>query len=182
MGGGMWGVGFVTVDMRRRNLLKRLLATPMKKSHFLAGLMVSRMVFMIPEVLVLLVFARYAFGVVIHGSLLAVMFLIFLGAITFSGLGLLVASRAKTIEMVSGLMNLVMVPMWIFSGIFFSSERFPEAIQPLIKLIPLTPLIDSLRAVMLEGTPLSAQLKPICIMAAWGAASFILALRWFRWR
>jgi ABC-2 type transport system permease protein len=182
MGGGMWGVGFVTVDMRRRNLLKRFLATPMKKSHFLAGLMISRMVFMIPEVLVLLVFARYAFGVVIHGSLLAVIFLIFLGAITFSGLGLLVASRAKTIEMVSGLMNLVMVPMWIFSGIFFSSERFPEAIQPLIKLIPLTPLIDSLRAVMLEGAPLSSQLKPICIMAAWGATSFVLALRWFRWR
>jgi ABC-type multidrug transport system permease subunit len=182
MGGGMWGVGFVTVDMRRRNLLKRFLATPMKKSHFLAGLMVSRMLFMIPEVLILLVFARFAFGVVIHGSLPAVVFLILLGAVTFSGLGLLVASRAKTIEMVSGLMNLVMVPMWIFSGIFFSSERFPEAIQPIIKLVPLTPLNDSLRAVMLEGAPLADQGWRIGIMAAWGGASFLLALRWFRWR
>ena len=182
MGGGMWGVGFVTVDMRRRNLLKRFLATPMKKSHFLAGLMVSRMLFMIPEVLILLVFARYAFGVVIQGSLLTVVFLILLGAVTFSGLGLLVASRAKTIEMVSGLMNLVMVPMWIFSGIFFSSERFPEAIQPLIKVVPLTPLIDALRSVMLEGAPLAAQLPRVSIMTAWGAVSFALALRWFRWR
>jgi ABC-2 type transport system permease protein len=182
MGGGMWGVGFVTVDMRRRNLLKRFLATPMKKSHFLAGLMLSRMLFMVPEVLVLLIFARYAFGVVVHGSLLAVLCLILLGAVTFSGIGLLVASRAKTIEMVSGLMNLVMVPMWIFSGIFFSSDRFPESIQPLIKLIPLTPLIDALRAVMLEGAPLSAQLLRIAILAAWGASSFVLALSWFRWR
>jgi ABC-type multidrug transport system permease subunit len=182
MGGGMWGVGFVTVDMRRRNLLKRFLATPMKKSHFLAGLMISRMVFMIPEVLVLLVFARLAFGVVIQGSLLAVVVLILLGAVLFSGLGLLVASRAKTIEMVSGLMNLVMVPMWIFSGIFFPSERFPEAIQPLIQLIPLTPLIDSLRAVMLEGAPLAAQASRVAIMVAWSVASFVLALRWFRWR
>ena len=101
---------------------------------------------------------------------------------TFSGLGLLVASRAKTIEAVSGLMNLVMVPMWMFSGIFFSSERFPEAIQPIIKLLPLTPLIDALRAVMLEGAPLADQSTRIGIMAAWGAVSFVLALRWFRWR
>jgi ABC-type multidrug transport system permease subunit len=182
MGGGMWGVGFVTVDMRRRNLLKRFLATPMKKSHFLAGLMVSRMIFMVPEVLVLLVFARLAFGVVIQGSLLTVLFLILLGSVVFSGLGLLVASRAKTIEMVSGLMNLVMVPMWIFSGIFFSSERFPEAIQPAIKLLPLTPLIESLRAVMLEGASIGEQWGRIGIMAAWCVVSFVLALRWFRWR
>jgi ABC-2 type transport system permease protein len=182
MGGGLWGVGFVTVDMRRRNLLKRFLATPMKKSHFLAGLMVSRMLFMVPEVIVLLVFARYAFGVAIHGSLVAVVFLILLGAVMFSGIGLLVASRAQTIEAVSGLMNLVMVPMWIFSGIFFSSERFPEAIQPLIRLLPLTPLIDALRAVMLEGAPIATQAGRITIMAVWGAVSFALALRWFRWR
>ncbi len=182
MGGGMWGVGFVTVDMRRRNLLKRFLATPMKKSHFLAGLMVSRMLFMVPEVLLLLLFARYAFGVVNHGSIVAVIFLILLGAVMFSGIGLLVASRAKTIEMVSGLMNLVMVPMWIFSGIFFSSERFPEAIQPIIQLVPLTPLINALRAVMLEGAPLEAQLQRIGIMLAWSALAFVMALRWFRWR
>lgn len=182
MGGGLWGVGFVTVDMRRRNLLKRLLATPMRKSHFLAGLMVSRMLFMVPEVIILLVFARYAFGVVIHGSLFTVVLLILIGALMFSGIGLLVASRATTVEMVSGLMNLVMVPMWIFSGIFFSSERFPDAIQPIIRLLPLTPLIDSLRAVMLEGEPLTAQATRIAIMFVWGAVSFALALRWFRWR
>ncbi len=133
MGGGLWGVGFVIVDMRIRKLLKRFLATPMKKRDFLAGIMLSRLIFLIPEVLFLLVFAWLAFGVAIHGSLLAVLLLVLLGAFTFSGIGLLVASRAKTMEAVSGLMNLVMLPMWMLSGIFFSSERFPEAAQPFIK-------------------------------------------------
>jgi ABC-2 type transport system permease protein len=182
MGGGLWGVGFVIVDLRVRKLLKRFLATPMKKSEFMAAIIGSRMIFMVPEVLFLLLFARYVCGVVNHGSVIAVSLIVLLGAVMFSGLGLLIASRAKTIEAVSGMMNLVMVPMWIFSGIFFSSERFPEAAQPFIKAIPLTPLIDALRSVMLEGAPLSAQLTRIGIMAAWGAVSFVLALRWFRWR
>ena len=181
MGGGLWGVGFVTVDMRIRKLLKRFLATPMKKSQFLGGIMISRLAFMVPEVLILLVFARYAFDVRIHGSLIDVLLLIFLGALAFSGLGLLVASRANTIEAVSGLMNLVMLPMWMLSGIFFSSERFPDAAQPFIKALPLTPLNDMLRAVMLEGSSLVNHLPQIGILSAWGIITFALALRWFRW-
>jgi ABC-2 type transport system permease protein len=182
MGGGLWGVGFVTVDMRMRKLLKRFLATPMKKFDFLMGIMLSRMLFMVPEVVTLLLFARYVFGVVNHGSVLVVVLLVLLGATMFSGIGLLVASRAKTIETVTGLMNLVMLPMWILSGIFFSSDRFPEVAQPLIKAVPLTPLIDALRAVMLEGATLESQLPRIAIMAAWAVVCFALALRWFRWR
>jgi ABC-type multidrug transport system permease subunit len=182
MGGGMWGVGFVTVDMRIRKLLKRFLATPMKKWHFLGGIMISRMVFMVPEVLMLLIFSRYAFGVVNHGSLAAVAVLILLGAVMFSGIGLLAASRAKTIEAVSGLMNLVQLPMWILSGVFFSSERFPDAAQPFIRALPLTALIDSLRAVMLEGATLASQWPRVAIMVAWAIVCFALALVWFRWR
>ena len=181
MGGGLWGVGFAIVDMRIRKLLKRFLATPMKKTDFLGAIMISRLVFMIPEVLLLLLFSRFAFGVKIEGSLLSVIVLIVLGAFTFSGLGLLVASRAKTLEAVSGLMNLTMLPMWVLSGVFFSSERFPDAAQPFIKALPLTPLINSLRAVMLEGAPLTAQLPEMGIMLAWGVVTFALGLRWFRW-
>jgi ABC-2 type transport system permease protein len=182
MGGGMWGVGFVTVDMRIRKLLKRFLATPMKKWHFLGGIICSRLLFMIPEVLFLLIFARLAFGVVNHGNLASVLVLIILGGLMFAGIGLLVASRAKTIEAVSGLMNFVQLPMWILSGIFFSSERFPEAAQPFIKVLPLTPLIESLRAVMLEGAALSSLWPRIALMAAWGSVTFLLALKLFRWR
>lgn len=181
MGGGLWGVGFVTVDMRIRKLLKRFLATPMKKRDFLLGLMISRLIFLVPDVLILLVFARFAFGVEIQGSLLAIAVLVLLGSFTFAGLGLLIASRAQTMEAVSGLMNLVMLPMWILSGIFFSADRFPEMAQPFIKMLPLTPLIDSLRAVMLEGATLPDLMVPMSILLGWGAVSFLLALRWFRW-
>jgi ABC-2 type transport system permease protein len=182
MGGGLWGVGFVTVDMRIRKLLKRFLATPMKKTHFLSAVMISRMCFLIPEVLILIVFAAIAFGVKIYGSVAAASFLVLLGATAFSGMGLLVASRAKTIEAVSGLMNLVMLPMWMLSGIFFSSSRYPEAVQPLIRLLPLTALIDALRAVMIDGASLFSQAAPVAILAVWGALSFAVALRIFRWQ
>ncbi len=181
MGGGLWGVGYVTVDMRIRKLLKRFLATPMRRSDFLAGIMISRLIFMVPEVLVLLVFARVAFHVEVHGSLLAVVVLILLGAAMFAGIGLLVASRARTLETVSGLMNLVMLPMWMMSGIFFSSDRFPAIVQPVVKALPLTPLIDALRAVMLEGTSLTAMPVTMVVLVAWTVATFALALRLFRW-
>ena len=124
----------------------------------------------------------YGFGVLYYGSLWSLVLLIVLGATMFSGIGLLVASRAKTVEAVSGLMNLVMLPMWMLSGIFFTSDRFPAAVQPVIKVLPLTPLIDALRSVMLEGSSLSSQAARIAIMAAWGIFSFAVALKIFRWQ
>lgn len=181
MSGGLWGVGFVIVDMRIRKLLKRFLATPMRRGDFLIGIMLSRLLFIIPEVVVLLVFARLAFGVVIYGSQAGLMFLIVLGATAFAGIGLLVASRARTMETVSGLMNLVMLPMWLLSGVFFSSDRFPAVVQPAIKALPLTLLNDALRGVMLEGASLGSQWVQIAGLCAWAIVTFLLALRWFRW-
>ena len=181
MGGGLWGVGFAIVDMRIRKLLKRFLATPMKKTHFLIAVMSSRLVFMVPEMILLVVFSRYAFGVEVHGNWFAIVFLVLLGAMQFSGIGLLVASRTRTLESVSGLMNLAMLPMWTLCGIFFSYERFPDLMQPVIKLLPLTPLIDSLRAVMLEGATLASLWQELLIMSLWGVVTFGLAMLWFRW-
>jgi ABC-type multidrug transport system permease subunit len=181
LGGGMWGVGFAIVDMRLRKLLKRYLATPMKRSHFLAALMASRLLFTIPEVLMLLLFSRLLFGVTSQGSYGTLALLILLGTFEFSGIGLLIASRAQTIETVSGLMNAVMLPMWIGSGIFFSNERFPDAVQPLLYLLPLTPLIHAMRSIMLEGATLLTVWADVAIVAAWIVTTFALALRWFRW-
>jgi ABC-type multidrug transport system permease subunit len=181
LGGGMWGVGFAIVDMRLRKLLKRYLATPMKRSHFLAAVMASRLLFTIPEVLMVLLFARLFFGVTSQGGYGALGLLILLGAFEFSGIGLLVASRAQTIETVSGLMNAVMLPMWIGSGIFFSTERFPAVVQPVLSALPLTPLIHALRSVMLEGAGLLSLGPQLALILAWGTVTFVLALRWFRW-
>ncbi len=182
MGGGLWGVGFAVVDMRIRKLLKRYRATPMRRSHFLAGLILSRLLFTVPEVGLLIVFARLFFHSAFAGSYLMVAMLVLVGSLQFSGLGLLVASRAQTIETVIGLMNAVMLPMWIGSGIFFSIERFPAVLQPVLYYaLPLTPLIDALRRVMLEGAGLMALGPALAICSLWAAASFALGLRWFRW-
>ena len=181
MGGGLWGIGFVIVDMRVRKLLKRLVATPMRKSDFLLAMMGSRILFMLPEVALLLAAGALLFKVRVVGSLWAVLAVSLLGAISFAGLGLLVACRAQKIETVSGLMNVVMLPMWLLSGIFFSSERFPAMLQPVIQALPLTMLNDALRAVILEGAGLASQSLRIGGLCLWGFVSFVLALRWFRW-
>jgi len=182
LGSGIWGIGFGVVDSRAKKLLKRFMATPMSRSQYLLSFLLSRLVFLVLEVVTLLGFGALVFGVPLRGSLLELGTICLLGALSFGALGLLVASRAKTIEGVSGLMNLVMMPMWIFSGVFFSSANFPDAVQPVIKALPLTSVNDALRANMLEGTPLSALGLEMAIITAWLVLSFVLALRLFRWR
>jgi ABC-type multidrug transport system permease subunit len=181
MNSGMWGIGFALVDMRQRKLLKRFIATPMRRTDFLMALASSRLILMLIEVALLLAFGALFFHVRVEGSLLAILLLGALGAISFGGIGLLTASRAQKIESVSGLINLVMMPMWILSGVFFSYERFPKIFLPAIRALPLTALNDALRAIILQGAPLSSQLSRIAVLALWGGISFALALRWFRW-
>ncbi|MBK8594940.1 MAG: ABC transporter permease [Holophagales bacterium] len=182
MGTGMWGLGFSIVTARTRKLLKRLAATPMRRSEYLLSQMLARLVFLVFEVAVLVGFGWLAFGVEVRGSLGALALVSLLGAASFAGLGLLVSSRTKTVEGVSGLMNLVMLPMWLLSGTFFSWERFPEAVHPFIRALPLTALNDALRAVMTEGRPLSALGLELGVLALTGTVSFLVAVRVFRWQ
>jgi ABC-2 type transport system permease protein len=182
LGSGIWGVGFSVVQARQKKLLKRYMATPMKRSHYLLSFILSRLVFLILEVVALVGFGWLLFHVAVRGSFLTLAGITILGAFAFAGLGLLVASRAKTIEGVSGLMNLVMLPMWILSGTFFSYSRFPDAMIPFVKALPLTALNDALRAVMIDGASVATLSAPLAIVAAWGAVSFGIALKIFRWR
>ena len=182
MGSGMWGLGFAVVQARTRKLLKLLAATPMRRTHFLLSFMLSRLIFLALEVVAVIGFGWIAFGVSVHGSILELGVISLVGAMSFAGLGLLVAARPQTIEGVSGLMNLVMLPMWLLSGTFFAATRFPEFWQPVIQALPLTALNDALRANINEGLPLAASLPDVLVMAAWGSVSFLLALRWFRWQ
>jgi len=181
MGGSLWGVGFVIVDMRVKKLLKRLAATPMTRTDFLWSIAGGRLLFMIPELAVILGAGVLLFGMPVRGSWLTILTLALAGAASFAGLGMLAACRAQRIETVSGLMNVIMVPMWLLSGIFFSSERFPDLLQPLVQALPLTQLNDALRAVILEGASLASQGWRLLALAAWGIVPFGLALRWFRW-
>ena len=181
MGTGMWSTSFAIVTARTRKLLKRLVATPMPRSAYLLSLVGSRLAFLVGEATVLVAFGWLAFDVAVHGSVAALAVVSLLGALAFGGLALLVSSRAQTIEGVSGMLNLVMVPMWVFSGVFFSSANFPEALQPFVQALPLTALNDALRAVMNDGEPLAALWRELAVLTVWGGASFALALKLFRW-
>jgi ABC-2 type transport system permease protein len=182
MGSGIWGLGFAIVDARKKRLLKRLIATPMARWQFLASFVLSRLTLLFLEVGLLLGFAVLVFGVPLRGSLPLLVTICLVSSLAFASLGLLIASRAQTMEGASGLMNLVMLPMWIFSGVFFSAARFPDQIQPLIRALPLTAVINALRANILRGAGWQTVAPELAIIAAWLVVCFALALKLFRWR
>lgn len=182
MGSSIWGLGFSIVTARSKKLLKRFMATPMSRAQYLLSYLCSRLVFLILEVVTLVGFGHFAFGVPLRGSLALLFLICVLAAVSFGGLGLLTASRARTTEAVSGIMNFIMLPMWIFSGVFFSSANFPRMVQPFIKLLPLTAVNDALRANMLEGASFAAISPQILVILVWGVVSFFAALKLFRWR
>jgi ABC-2 type transport system permease protein len=182
MGTGMWGIGFTVVNARMKKLLKRLVATPMRKSDYLFAQFISRIFFLTTEVTVVAAFGWLVFGVKIHGSILLFACICLLGGFAFSGIGLLTASRVRTIEGVNGLMNLIMMPMWLCSGVFFSYERFPEAVKPLIRALPLTALNDALRGVMNDSLPASQAWPYVAILAAWAVVTYTVGLKIFRWQ
>src|ERR1035437_7786414 len=182
IGSAIWGLGFAIVEARQKKLLKRMVASPMPRWQYLASFLLSRLVMLVIEVIAFLGFARIVFGVPFRGSLWQLGFLCVLTSLAFSALGLLISSRAKTMEAASGLMNLVMLPMWILSGVFFSASRFPAVIQPFVRALPLTAANEALRANMLQGIGLDHLVVPVAILLAWLIVPFAVALRIFRWR
>lgn len=182
MAGGIWGLGYSIVDARRKNLLKRLVATPMSRAEYLLSFMMSRIALLVFEIVALLGFAVLFFDVPVRGSLVQLALVCVLSSLAFGGLGLLIAARPRTIEGVSGWMNLVQLPMWVLSGVFFSSENFPRALQPFIHALPLTATNDALRATMLRGEGWTALGPELGVLALWMVACFYVALRIFRWK
>jgi ABC-type multidrug transport system permease subunit len=181
MGTGLWGIGFAVAEQRQKKLLRRFLVTPMKRSSYLLSFVISRLVFLVIELGVLLTFGLLILGVPLIGSVFAFTVLCLLGSLAFAGVGLLVASRPKTIEGISGVLNLVMMPMWLCSGVFFSYERFPAPVQVFCKALPLTALNDALRLVMLDGKSLGSLFAELAVLLLWGVLSFLVALKIFRW-
>ncbi|MEO8070727.1 MAG: ABC transporter permease [Acidobacteriota bacterium] len=182
MSSAVWGPGFSIVDARRRKVMKRLAATPMPRRHFLGSFLIWRLLFLVVEVGVPVGFGAVAFGVPIRGSVIDLAIIAVLGSLAFSAIGLLVGSRARTIEAVTGIVNVVMIPMWILSGIFFSATRFPDVMQPVIRALPLTALVDALRANMLQGASLMQVAPELAALTVCTVVCFGLALRLFRWQ
>jgi ABC-type multidrug transport system permease subunit len=181
MSTGMWGIGFSIVQARLRKILKRLVASPMRKRDYLLAQMIARMGFLAPEVAIPLAFGAVVLGMPVHGSIGAIAAVSVVGGLSFTGLGLLAGSRPQTFEAINGVLNLTLLPMWVLSGVFFSTANFPDALQPFIQALPLTALNDALRAVILEGAAIGAVGGELLLLAVWGVGSFLIALRVFRW-
>jgi ABC-2 type transport system permease protein len=182
MGGGIWGIGFGIVDARRKKLLKRLIATPMSKAQYLLSFMLMRLTMMVVEVVVVIAFGVLVFGVPLRGSLVVFAAVSVMGTLMFGAIGLLIASRARTLEGASGLMNFVMLPMWVGSGVFFAATNFPSVVQPLIQALPLTAVVDAMRLNMLQGAGWQGVSGELAVIATWLVVAFSLALKLFRWR
>ncbi len=182
MGSSIWSLAFAIVTQRNKKLLKRLAATPMSRLEYLLSFVLSRLVFLGLEMAVLLGFGVFVLDVPIRGALPSLVLVAFIGAAAFSAIGLLVSSRSKTIEGVSGLTNFVMLPMWIFSGVFFSASNFPSVIQPVVQALPLTALVNGLRAIMLQGASLAGVWPQLAVLAGFFVACLTIALRIFRWQ
>ncbi len=182
MGSGIWGTGFAIVDARKKKLLKRLVATPMSRADYLASFPLAQLLLLGLEVGTILAFGVIAFGVPVRGSLASLTVVCVTGSLAFGAMGLMAAARPTTIEGISGLANLMMLPMWVLSGVFFSSARFPELVQPVIKALPLTAVVDSLRAIMLEGATLPQVAGKLTVLLVWMVVAFAVALKSFRWQ
>jgi ABC-2 type transport system permease protein len=178
----VWGIGYSIVNARIKKTLKLMTATPMRKSDYLLAQMLSRFVLLALEAVVIIAFGILVFQVPMRGSPAALLLLCVVCGLSFAGLGLLCGSRVQTLEGVNGLINLILIPMWLFSGVFFSPERFPRAMQPAIEALPLTAANEALRAVMLEGRSLAALPSQLMILAVWGVVSYVIALKIFRWQ
>jgi ABC-type multidrug transport system permease subunit len=182
MGNGIWGICFPIIDTRRKKLLKRMVAAPMSRVQYLLSYLLSRLMFLVLDVVLLVGFGHFVFHVPVRGNFAALLLICFISALSFSSIGLLISARLRTNEAASGVANAVMLPMWVLSGVFFSARRFPDLIQPLIHALPLTATVDALRANMLAGAALSSVGGPLAILGAWLVVCFIAALRLFQWR
>lgn len=182
MGSSMWGVGFNLVVARKRRLLRRYAVTPMRRTHFLFSYFVSRTLFLLVELALLVAFGVAMFGTTVQGSYFSLLAMSILGAAAFAGISLLIGARLDNTETANGWMNFVQLPMYVLSGTFFAYERFPEWLHLPIELLPLTALVNGVRAIYNEGANLLSLGPEIAVLCAWGTVGFLLSLKTFRWQ
>jgi ABC-type multidrug transport system permease subunit len=177
----MWGISYGIIEKRSKKLLRRLVATPMRKSHFLIALIAVRITMNFIESLVLFLFALFAFRMTIQGNISALILMFLAGNIAFAGIAVFVSSHTSNTEVGNGLINFVVFPMMVLSGIFFSYQNFPEWSLPVIKNLPLTMLTDGIRSIFNEGAGYHEVTIPILILLAIGTLFFSVGLKIFKW-
>ena len=177
----IWGLGYTLIEKRSKKLLRRMIATPMKKSYFLISFMSVRTIMNFIESLLLFIFANLVFGITIQGDILALLLIFVAGNVNFAGMATLISCRTANPEVGNGIISAVTTPMFVLSGIFFSYQHFPSWSIPFIKIIPLTMLADSVRSIFIEGAGFSDVALSFFVMLGMGILFFIIGLKTFKW-
>lgn len=177
----LWGISYSLIEKRSKKLLRRMVATPMKKSSFLFAQLIARLILNIFEALILFVFANYYFGFTLEGKFVTLVILYLSGMLCFTGISILLSSRTSNTYVGNGLINAIVMPMTVLSGIFFSYHNFPDVVLPYIQAFPLTMLADGLRGIFIEGTGLKEIILPSLVLSGIGITTFITGLKIYKW-
>jgi ABC-2 type transport system permease protein len=186
IGYGAAAIGFGALAMslvyrREDGTLKRLRATPLPASTYIAALLASILISFAITTLILFALGAVLFDVGLPHRPASVAVLVVLGALAFAALGLAGAALVRSDSAAVAVLNGIYLPMTFLAGAYFSTEAFPEFLQRIGDLLPLTYYIDAARAVMLQGEPLWEHMGDLLVVAAWGVAGGLVALRRFSW-
>jgi len=177
----MWGISYTLIENRTKKLLRRMVATPMPKWEYIASHIIARIILCFVEAIIIFSFSFYYFNITIEGSVIAFIILFISGIIAFSGIAVLIASRTAKTQVGNGLINLIVMPMMLLSGIYFSYHNFPDKVIPLIQALPLTMLADGVRAIFNESAGIIQIWKYILILNALGLTTLTIGLKTFKW-
>jgi ABC-type multidrug transport system permease subunit len=177
----LWGISYALIEMRSKKLLRRMIATPMKKSEFLISHFAARLTLTVIEAGLLFTFAFFYFSISVQGSLLALATVFLSGNIAFSGIAILISARTANSRIGTGLINVITMPMTVLSGVFFSYHNFPDSVIPIIEKMPLTMMADSLRGVFIEGFGITQVAVNSSVLFALGIICFLIGLRIYKW-
>lgn len=177
----LFGVGYVIVRYRKNGMLKRLKATPLTALEFLGAQVLSRLLLVLMVSGIVFFGSKLLIGFEVRGSYLGLLLLAVSGALCLISLGLLTAARSASEEFAGGLLNLLSWPMMFLSGVWFSLEGSPHALQVAAQFLPLTHLIDGARAVMNDGASLRDVLPQVGILAGMSLVLMAVSARLFCW-
>lgn len=184
IGSAVFGVAFLFFSLRETLVLKRMYATPIKKGYIIFGESISKVIFQLLTVVVLIAFGYYMYDFTLaRGAVTFVnmLLLCFLGLLVFMGFGFLISGISKNQNVIPIYANLFMFPQYFLSGTFFPKSSLPAGIQPALQFLPLTALNDALRNVAFEGSTLGSCWPQVLILLAWGAAVYAVTTKFFRW-
>jgi len=177
---GIFGVAFGFVQLKRTGALRRLFATPTSPSYFLSAQVLSRLIIGLVQVAILFAVGIW-FGLQMFGDYMTLLVVVVIGSAIFLALGFGIAGWAKNEDQAAPVANLVSLPMMFLSGVFFPRDAMPDFLAAITAFLPLTYVIEALRAIVNEGATMM-QLGPELLgMAVWVVISFLIALRLFRW-